>query len=84
MGEVSTGGFLRKEKGESVPYSHALFDVCGAHPLTELNNEFGYLLDVDDIFALFGVLLVLYYLRTPGYLEGVVFGHSLPVCCDVP
>ena len=70
--------------GESVPYSHTLFYVCGTNPLTELDDKFRDLLDVDDILALFGVFLVLYYLGTSGYLKGVVFGHSLPVCCDVP
>lgn len=57
----------------TVPYSHAFFYVCRANPLTELDDEFGDLLDVDDIFALVRVFLVLYYLRTSRDLERVVF-----------
>ena len=69
---------------EIVPYSHAFLDICRANPLAEFDYEFGYLLDVDDIFALICIFLVLYYFGASGYLEGMVFRHPLPVGCDIP
>lgn len=48
-----------------LPNSHAFLNICRTDPLTELNHKFGYLLDVDNIFALLRILLVLYNLRTP-------------------
>ena len=41
-----------EEMMDGSPYSHALFDVCRGDPFTELYDELGDLLDVDDIFAL--------------------------------
>jgi hypothetical protein len=65
-------------------HAHALFDICGRHALAEVDDKLGDLLDVDDIFALLGVLVVLYYLGASRDLKGLLFGHSLPVGGDVP
>jgi hypothetical protein len=67
-----------------LPYSHALFNICGRYTLAQFDDEFGDLLDVDDIFALLGVLLVLYYLGASGDLEWLFFLHSLPVGGNIP
>jgi hypothetical protein len=66
------------------PYSHTLLDICRTNPLTEIDDELGYLLDVDDIFTLLGILLILNDLRTPGDLQGLLLLHPLSVCSDVP
>ena len=71
-------------RGGCIPYSHALFNIGGGDTLAELNDEFGNLLDVDDIFALVGVFLVLDDLGAAGDLEGVVFLHALSVGCYIP
>ena len=74
----------RRWRGFDLPNPHPLFDICGGHALTKLDNKLSDLLDIDDIFALFGFFLILYYLGTAGDLERVVFGHALAVCGDVP
>ena len=76
-------GMCRREVS-GLPNSHALFDICRGHAVAELDNEFGDLLDIDDIFTLFGLFLILNYLGTASDLEGVVFGHALPVCSNIP
>jgi len=49
-------------------HPHALLDIRGRDALAEVDDKLGDLLDVDDIFALLGVLLVLYYLGAAGNL----------------
>ena len=71
-------------EGFGLPNSHSLFNICRGHSFAELDDELGDLLDVDDIFALFGLFLVLYYLGAASDLEGVIFGHPLAVCGDIP
>ena len=48
-----------------LPDSHAFLNIRRTNSLAKLNHKFGYLLDVNNIFALLRVLLVLYYLGTP-------------------
>ena len=37
---------------EGLPDSHAFFNICWGNTFSKLDNELGYLLDVDHIFAL--------------------------------
>lgn len=40
-----------------LPYSHAFLDIGGRDTFTKIDDEFCYLLDVDDIFALLLILI---------------------------
>ena len=81
---------FRREREEDLVFvavdadAHAFFYIRRTDSLAELDDEFGDLFDVDDIFALVVVLLVLYYLGAAGDLERVVFGHSLAIGGNVP
>ncbi len=70
--------------GQGLPNAHALFNICRTDTLTEFDDELGDLLDVNDILALVRVLFILNDFGTPSDLEGMVFLHSLPVCCNIP
>lgn len=67
-----------------VPDTHALLDIRRADALAQVDDELGDLLDVDDIFALFRILLVLYDLRTPCDLQRLLLLHALSVGGDIP
>lgn len=51
-----------------LPDSHAFLNICRTHALSQVDNELGNLLHVDDMFALVRVLLVLDDLRAASHL----------------
>jgi hypothetical protein len=71
-------------KQSNSPYSHALLDICRAHSLSQVDDELGDLLDVDDVFALLRVLLILDDLGASCDLKRLLLGHPLSVGGDIP
>lgn len=67
-----------------LPNPHALLDIGWTDALPQLNDEFGYLFDVDDIFAFVGILFILNDLCTSSDLQRMILLHSLSIGCDVP
>lgn len=68
----------------SIPNSHALFDICRTHSFPQVDDELGDLFDVDHIFALVGILLILDNFCTARHLERLLLCHTLAICGNVP
>ena len=71
-----------------LPNAHALLDICGCHPVSKPNDEFGNLLDVYDIFILLiGSFLTLdSTMRVDGLSSGSkcgVLGYDLGTTRDL-
>ena len=71
------------EIDNGIPNAHSFFYICWRDSFAEFDDEFCDLFDVDDIFAFLG-FFVMDYLCTSSNLQGMIFGHSLSVCCYIP
>src|ERR1700760_3627342 len=63
----------------NLPNSHAFFDISRADSFTQVHDKLGDLLDIDNVFALLGIFIILNDLRTPGDLERLFFLHPLSI-----
>lgn len=67
-----------------LPNAHAFLDISRTDALAQVDDKLGDLLDVDHVFALLRILLVLNDLRTSCNLQRLFLLHTLSVGGDVP
>ena len=75
---------MRGLSSSNVPYPHALLNIRRTNSLSQVDDELGDLLDVDEVLALVRILLILDDLGTSCHLQRLFLLHALSIGCNIP